>query len=223
MIINDLNTKEVGNPAWVALDDGNGDTYKANFPDVVADAAAEAVQDVEISNNTVAFTSSDVADGSATSWTTVTKLSSGEALKSLFAKVSQMFKNIRYLYKMLGTTDISSIGGGTVTGALSTLNSKITPTTLYRPISADQKSNWTYNVPHTGTLYLFVQGTVRAYVSINWNNSLIASVTMPNNSIALIQTVTVNVKKGDKISVNGLNSECFLASAGTCLLAGTAD
>lgn len=126
MIINDLNTKEVGNPAWVALDDGNGDTYKANFPDVVADAAAEAVQDVEISNNTVAFTSSDVADGSATSWTTVTKLSSGEALKSLFAKVSQMFKNIRYLYKMLGTTDISSIGGGTVTGALSTLNSKST-------------------------------------------------------------------------------------------------
>lgn len=123
MVINDLNTKTVGNPAWVALDDGNGDTYKANFPDVVADAAEEAVQDIEISNNTVTFTSSDVVDGSATSWTSVTRMASGEALASLFAKVSQMFKNVRYLWKLLGSTSISSIGNGTVTGALSTLNS----------------------------------------------------------------------------------------------------
>lgn len=70
------------------------------------------------------FTSSDVADGSATAWTSVTPLASGEVHSSIFAKISQMFKNIRYLYKMLGTTNISSIGGGTVTGAISALNSK---------------------------------------------------------------------------------------------------
>ena len=69
-----------------------------------------------------AFTSSDVADGSATAWTGVNPLTSGETNKSIFAKLSQMFKNIRYLYKMLGTTDISSIGNGTVTGGLSSLN-----------------------------------------------------------------------------------------------------
>lgn len=69
------------------------------------------------------FTSSDVADGSATAWTSVTPLASGEVHSSIFAKISQMFKNIRYLYKMLGTTNISSIGGGTVTGAISALNS----------------------------------------------------------------------------------------------------
>lgn len=68
------------------------------------------------------FTSSDVADGSATAWTGVNPLTSGETNKSIFAKLSQMFKNIRYLYKMLGTTDISSIGNGTVTNALSVLN-----------------------------------------------------------------------------------------------------
>lgn len=34
-----------------------------------------------------------------------------------------MFKNVRYLYKMLGTTDISKIGNGTCTGAISSLNS----------------------------------------------------------------------------------------------------
>lgn len=71
------------------------------------------------------FTSSDVADGNATAWTSVTPLASGEVHSSIFAKISQMFKNIRYLYKMLGTTNISSIGGGTVTGAVSALNSKI--------------------------------------------------------------------------------------------------
>ena len=77
------------------------------------------------------FTSSDVADGSATAWTGVNPLTSGETNKSIFAKLSQMFKNIRYLYKMLGTTDISSIGNGTVTGGLTSLNdSLVDPGTL---------------------------------------------------------------------------------------------
>ena len=70
------------------------------------------------------FTSSDVADGSATAWTGVNPLTSGETNKSIFAKLSQMFKNIRFLYKLLGTTDISNIGNGTVTNALSVLNAK---------------------------------------------------------------------------------------------------
>ena len=76
-------------------------------------------------DSVVAFTSSDVADGSATAWTTVTKLATGEKHSSLFAKMSQMFKNVRYLYKLLGTTDISSIGNGTVTNALSVLNANL--------------------------------------------------------------------------------------------------
>lgn len=69
-----------------------------------------------------AFTSSDVADGEATAWTGVNPLTSGETNKSIFAKLSQMFKNIRYLYKMLGTTNISALGNGTVTNALSVIN-----------------------------------------------------------------------------------------------------
>lgn len=77
----------------------------------------------DTAENTATFTSSDVANGSASAWTTVSKLSSGEKHSSIFAKVSQMFKNVRYLYKMLGTTDISKIGNGTCTGAISSLNS----------------------------------------------------------------------------------------------------
>lgn len=72
---------------------------------------------------TPAFTSGD--SSTATSWTAVNVLSSGETVKSIFNKISTMFKNIRYLFNMLGTTDISSIGGGTVTGAISALNTRI--------------------------------------------------------------------------------------------------
>ena len=76
--------------------------------------------------NKVTFTSNDVADGEATSWTIVSKLTSGITHAAFFQRVSQMFKNVRYLYKMLGTTDISGIGDGTCSGAISTLNSNLT-------------------------------------------------------------------------------------------------
>ena len=62
-----------------------------------------------------------------TQWTNVDVLTSGEKHSSVFNKISTMFKNIRYLYKMLGTADISTLGEGanigTVTGAISKLNS----------------------------------------------------------------------------------------------------
>ena len=68
-------------------------------------------------NQVVTFTSSDTTDANANSWTSVTILTSGERHKSIFAKISQMFKNVRYLYKMLGTTDFSGLGSD-VSGAL---------------------------------------------------------------------------------------------------------
>ena len=64
------------------------------------------------------YTSSDVADGSATSWTSVTPMATGETHSSLFGKLSQIAKNVRFLYKTLGNTDLSAIGDGTVTGAI---------------------------------------------------------------------------------------------------------
>lgn len=74
-------------------------------------------------NNTVSFTSADST--SPTGWTDVNTLASGEKHSSLFNKISTMFNNIRWLYKMLGKTDISGIGNGTVTGGLSALNSNL--------------------------------------------------------------------------------------------------
>lgn len=73
----------------------------------------------------VGYTSSDVADGSATAWTSVPALASGEKHSAILGKVSQMFKNVRYLWKMLGSTDISKIGDGTATGAIASLNADL--------------------------------------------------------------------------------------------------
>ena len=36
-----------------------------------------------------------------------------------------MFKNIRYLYKLLGNADISNIDNGTVTSGLSAINNNL--------------------------------------------------------------------------------------------------
>lgn len=72
--------------------------------------------------NTVKFTSNDSTTGDSTA---PALLTSGETHASIFSKVSTIFKNVRWLLSKMGTTDISSLGDGTVTGALSTLNSNI--------------------------------------------------------------------------------------------------
>lgn len=101
----------------------NEDSFRRGNVVLTAKDVGAVATGGDTAENTATFTSSDVADGSASAWTSVSKLSSGEKHSSIFAKVSQMFKNVRYLYKMLGTTDISKIGNGTCTGAISSLNS----------------------------------------------------------------------------------------------------
>ena len=101
------------------------DSFRRGNVELTAENVGAVPTDGDTAENTIAFTSSDVADGSASAWTSVAALTSGEKHLSLFAKVSQMFKNVRYLYKMLGTTDISSIGDGTVTGAINDVSGKL--------------------------------------------------------------------------------------------------
>lgn len=52
---------------------------------------------------TTKFASSDVAQGSATSWTNVDAMSTSDNHATLFTKITQMAKNVRYLYNVLGT------------------------------------------------------------------------------------------------------------------------
>lgn len=73
-------------------------------------------------NNIVTFESTDSIEDSNILWNDVGLLQSEETHKSLFNKISTMFKNIRYLYKLIGNTDISTISDGTVTGVIAELN-----------------------------------------------------------------------------------------------------
>lgn len=100
-------------------------TYRQGNVNLTPEQIGAVAEDGDASDTTVAFASSDTPDVDASAWESVAKLTSGEKHASIFAKVSQMFKNVRYLYKMLGSTDISSIGGGTVTGAISSHNEAI--------------------------------------------------------------------------------------------------
>lgn len=97
-------------------------TYRQGNVNLTPEQIGAVAEDGDASDTSVAFASSDTPDVDASAWTSVAALESGEKHASLFAKVSQMFKNVRYLYKMLGTIDISAIGGGTVTGAISSQN-----------------------------------------------------------------------------------------------------
>ena len=106
-------------------------TYRQGNVNLTPEDIGAVAEDGDASDTTVAFASSDTPDADASAWTSVATLISGEKHASLFAKVSQMFKNIRYLYKILGSTDISSIGGGTVTGAISSQNKALTQLNNY--------------------------------------------------------------------------------------------
>lgn len=67
----------------------------------------------DISGKSITYTSSDTTDANATSWTSVAKLTSGLSLTTLFTRMSQMFKNIRYLYNTASPVGTINAYGGT--------------------------------------------------------------------------------------------------------------
>jgi hypothetical protein len=69
----------------------------------------------DASNTTVTFTE----------LTALAEPTTGEKLSGIIGKVSLAIKNVKTLISLIGNTDISSIGNGTVTGAISDVNGKL--------------------------------------------------------------------------------------------------
>lgn len=95
--------------------------------ETVIEALNEAIgkklnKDGDISDTTVAFTSED--NESPTVWKDIGRIVSGK-VKEILNRVSIMSNNLKYLYKLCGTTDVSKIADGTLTGAVSMLNTDI--------------------------------------------------------------------------------------------------
>jgi hypothetical protein len=61
--------------------------------------------------------------------TTLEELTTGEKLSSIFGKLKLAVKNLKSLIGLIGTTDISTIGDGTITGGLSDVNGKLNQNT----------------------------------------------------------------------------------------------
>lgn len=57
--------------------------------------------------------------------TTLDELTTGEKLSSILGKIKLAVKNLKSLIELIGTTDISTIGDGTITGGLSDVNGKL--------------------------------------------------------------------------------------------------
>lgn len=117
-----------------------------------ADLSGKLDTDGDSADNTVSFTSEDAAD--PTGWTDVPVLASGETHRSIFGKISVMVKNIRYLWQLLGSTDISAIGDGTVTGAIDTITSNLDD---FMPLSGGELTQGGIISPY-GDLYMQSNG-----------------------------------------------------------------
>ena len=110
-----------------AIQDEQGNPLQDYIDSMIVVSNEDSTEIPEVVNNSsddiVTFESGDTTvTEDITDYTEVLAMSSGETHKSLFAKISTMFKNIRYLFKILGTTNISALGDGTVTGNINTLN-----------------------------------------------------------------------------------------------------
>lgn len=89
-----------------------------------------------------------------TASTQLTELVSGEKLSTALGKIKTAVKNVISLVKLLGTTDISKIGNGTVTGAISSLNSNLDSFKSYYLLpSKNMPSDYNFNACSVEGIY----------------------------------------------------------------------
>ena len=113
-----------GDTQFAIYDTVSDSTKKATASQILGTEDILYADDPSTPSGTVDFTTQDTSLN-PTSSVSVDLLTGSDSWSQRFVKISQMFKNIRYLLGKLGSTDISSIGDGSVTGAVNTLNSNL--------------------------------------------------------------------------------------------------
>lgn len=95
--------------------------------------------------------------------TTLEELTTGEKLSSIFGKLKLAVKNLKSLISLIGPTDISTIGDGTITGGLNDVNGKLNKfvtekVELGSDVILSKNSNFTitFNVTKTGYIPMVV-------------------------------------------------------------------
>lgn len=189
------------------------------------DLSAYLLKTGDSKDNTVTITSSDDSTvfNSGTlcgtdAWSSVAQMATGETHASLFGKISTMFKNIRTLAKVIGTTDISAIGTGTISNAiasissdLSELSAVVSGTTfadLKTAILALSDKEFIHSSVCINEILVFAPSSktsaIRTYnrFSINSNNSVAYDCSIINTSENGAHTFTKNI--------NGTASDVFI-------------
>lgn len=117
----------------------------------------------DASNTTVTFTEP----------TDLAQPTTGEKLSGIIGKVSLAIKNIKTLITLIGNTDISSIGNGTVTGAISDVNGKLSLIETVN-ITTNQTGFYCYKNGKTVTMIINIaQRTwVKGYVATGFPRPL---------------------------------------------------
>lgn len=95
--------------------------------------------------------------------TQLTELVAGEKMSTALGKLKTAVKNVISLVKLLGTTDISKIGDGTVTGAVSSLNSNLDSISKY----VYSTTGWTDVFKRMGAMDVIGEGMTNLHNAIN--------------------------------------------------------
>lgn len=118
-----------------AINDGDGNNIPDTYLKKTGDAKDNTVT-FETDDNVVTTVHATPEDPSGTivgyktadgdgKWHIMHPLDIKDRLSAAFNKLTTLFHNVRYLYELCGTTNIASIGGGTLTGAVSKLNTDL--------------------------------------------------------------------------------------------------
>lgn len=105
----------------------------------------------DASNTTVTFTEP----------TELAQPTTGEKLSGIIGKVSLAIKNIKTLITLIGNTDIKSIGDGTVTGAISDVNGKLS---LIETVNITTNQTGFYCYKNGKTVTMIINNAQRTWV-----------------------------------------------------------
>ena len=93
----------------------------------------------------------------------------GEKLGGIIGKVSLAIKNIKTLISFIGNTDISSIGNGTVTGAITSVNSKLIES---KSIPVSDAFETASGVSLSGSSHIIIKRGNAMYVELYFSGSI---------------------------------------------------
>lgn len=170
---NDANTKKHTHDNKSALD---GITSA-----LISGWSAKMEKTGDSANNTVTFTSGDAA--SPNGWADIGVVASGEKHGSLMRKFSLAVKNLRYLWKLLGSTSLSGIGDGTVTGAINELNTGMQVLTSGAYISGNFIKSQSISAQRDGNHVKLSGNIILAKAIPNAVNTAIGSIATDNKPL----------------------------------------